>query len=188
MPLHVSSTCASNWLITEINILRSTVSKTSKFIFLRLWWIYLNVQKKSITPVVKKTCELYFGCTVGIRTKSGHHIFAIFMWLTHWHSPINDIRSPYVWREQNNHLANCYFCWTKIVGHNSKFKCTLFYPNILSALRPVEHEDSLLIIKPTQPWTLHEEEPTSTSPEDERGPSCSHVNSNFPERTLPLLL
>ena len=75
----------------------------------------------------------------------------------------------------------------KMVGHNSKYKCAIVYPNKHSGLRPVEHDDSLRILEPPQPWTLHEEEPTNTSPEDERGLSCSHVDSNFPERTVVLL-
>jgi hypothetical protein len=36
--------------------------------------------------------------------------------------------------------------------------------------------------------TQHEEEPTSTSPEDEPRPSCSNVDSDFPELTVPHLI
>jgi hypothetical protein len=48
-----------------------------------------------------------------------------------------------VWREQKDHFTECYFYLTKIVGHNSKSKHTIVYPDIPSALRPVEHDDSL---------------------------------------------
>jgi hypothetical protein len=44
----------------------------------------------------------------------------------------------------------------------------IVYPSIPSALRPVEHDDSLQIPNPPQQRTLHEEEPTSTFPEDEQ--------------------
>jgi hypothetical protein len=74
--------------------------------------------------------------------------------------------APMVRMEQNNHLSNCYFCSTKTDGHKSKSKHTIVYPTVPSALRPVEHDDSLLIPKPPQQQTLHEE-PTSTSPVDE---------------------
>ena len=92
-----------------------------------------------------------------------------------------------MWTEQTDHLTHCYFCLTKIVGHNSKSKHTIVYPNIPSALRPVEHDYSLPIPKPPQQQTLHEEEPTSISPEDKPGPSCSSVDRDFLEWTVPYL-
>jgi hypothetical protein len=63
-----------------------------------------------------------------------------------------------------------------------------FYPNISSALRPVKHDDSLPVPEPPQQWTLHEEELTSTSPEDEPGPSCSSVDPDFLALTVPHLV
>ena len=80
---------------------------------------------KSITPVVKKAYELYFGC------KDGDHIHVA-----------GDVRGIYVtsskaltgqflfavsmvWRKQRNNLIVCYFCLTKIDGHNSKSKHTI---------------------------------------------------------------
>jgi hypothetical protein len=91
---------------------------------------------------------------------------------------------PMVWREQKDHLTDCYFCLTKIYGHNYKSKHTTVYPNIPSALRPVKHDNFLPVPKPPQQWTLHEEELTSTSPEDEPGPSWSSVDPDFPELYL----
>ena len=78
-----------------------------------------------------------------------------------------------------DHLTHSYFCLAKIVSHNLKSKHTIVYPNIPSALRPVEHDYSLSIPKPPQQWTLHVEESTSTSPEDEPGPSRSNVDPDF---------
>jgi hypothetical protein len=74
-----------------------------------------------------------------------------------------------VWREQKDHFTECYFCLTTIDGHNSESKNTIVYLNIPSALRPAEHDDSLPIPNPLQQRNLYEEEPTSTSPEDEHG-------------------
>ena len=95
---------------------------------------------------------------------------------------------PVVWREQTDHLTDCSFCLTIIVGHISKSKHTIVYPNIPSALRPVEHDDSLPIPKPPQQLTLHEKEPTSTYPEDEPGPSCSSVSPDFLEQIARRLI
>ena len=69
-------------------------------------------------------------------------------------------------------------------GENSiLYRRTIIYPNIPSALRPVEH-DCLPIRKPPPQWTLRDDEPSSTSPEDESGSSCSIVEGDFPELTL----
>jgi hypothetical protein len=92
---------------------------------------------------------------------------------------------PVVWREQNDHPAVYYFCSTKIDGHNSKSKHTTVYPNNPSALRPVEHGDSLPNPKPPQQLTLHEEEPISTSPEEVSRQSCFSVDPDFPKLTVP---
>ena len=89
---------------------------------------------------------------------------------------------PVGWREQN--ITNCYFCSTKTDGHNSKSKHTAVYPNIPSAQRTFEHDDSPPIPKPPQQWTLHEE-PTTTSSEDEPGTFCSSVDPDFLELTVP---
>jgi hypothetical protein len=91
-----------------------------------------------------------------------------------------------VWKEQMDHLSDCYLCLTKIDGHNSKSKRTIIYPSIPSALRPVKHDDSLPVSKPPQQWTL-QEELTSTSPEDEPGHSCSSVEPDCQELSVPHL-
>jgi hypothetical protein len=73
----------------------------------------------------------------------------------------------------------------KIDNLNSNSKHTIVYPNIPSALRPVELEVTLKVRKPAQQRTLHEEDPTSTSPEDELGLACYSVDPDFPELTQP---
>jgi hypothetical protein len=93
-------------------------------------------QTKSTTPIVKKVNELYFGCKVGGQDKS---------WAPH---------------------SYCSRCSRYLDGHNSKSEHTIVYPSVPSALRPVEHDDSLPIPKPPQQQT-QQEEPTSTSSVDE---------------------
>jgi hypothetical protein len=95
---------------------------------------------------------------------------------------------PAVWREQKDYLINCYFCLTKIDDHNSKCKHTTDYANIPSVLRPAKNDDFLPIPKPHKKWTLYEEKPTSTSPEDEPGPSYSNMDPDFPELNVPHLV
>jgi hypothetical protein len=135
-------------------------------------------QRKSITPIVNEAYKLYFGCKVGDQDESwallsycSRSSQYLHGWLTGTHQSM-PFTVPVVWRWQKEHLTNCYFCLTKIDGHNSKPK----------------HDDSLPIPKPPQQWTLLEEEPTSTSPEDKPRPSCSSVDPGFPGLTVPNLI
>jgi hypothetical protein len=52
----------------------------------------------------------------------------------------------------------------------------------------VKHDDSLPIPKPPQQRTLHEDEPTSTSSEDEPGPSGYNLDPDFPQLAVPYLI
>jgi hypothetical protein len=63
-----------------------------------------------------------------------------------------------------------------------------FYPNIPSALKPVEHDDSLPFHNPPQQRTLREEKPPSTFPDDKYGPSRPNVDPDFPEQTVSHLI
>jgi hypothetical protein len=69
-----------------------------------------------------------------------------------------------------------------------KLNIPYFTPVFLQPLRHLEHDVSLPMPKRPQQWALHGGGPTSTSPEDERGPSCSNVDRDFPELTVPHLL
>src|SRR6218665_4012448 len=44
---------------------------------------------------------------------------------------------PMVWREQRDHVTDCYFCLTNVSGFSSKNKKAIEYPNLSSAMRPV---------------------------------------------------
>ena len=48
-----------------------------------------------------------------------------------------------VWREQVNHVDDCYFCMTDVVGFSSKSKGNIKYPNLPSAIRPIPHSADL---------------------------------------------
>lgn len=119
-----------------------------------------KTQKVSITPLVKKAYELYFGCKVGDQDK---------MWAPHicckncavslrgWvkgSRPSMPFAVPMVWREQKDHYTDCYFCLTKISGVSFKHRKSIQYPNLPSAMRPVPHDDNLPVPKPPADWTL----------------------------------
>ena len=50
---------------------------------------------------------------------------------------------PMVWREQMNHVDDCYFCLTKASGYIKKTRQKLSYPNLDSAIRPVPHSHDI---------------------------------------------
>ncbi|KAJ8889876.1 hypothetical protein PR048_009381 [Dryococelus australis] len=57
-----------------------------------------------------------------------------------------------VWRKPANHFDECYFFLTKTAGYSKKNKCTMEYPNMPSAIRPVHHGVGLPIPTPPVNW------------------------------------
>ena len=103
-------------------------------------------QTKSITPTVKKAFELYFGCKVSDQDYSWatHSCCSrcsryLRCWLIDSHQSV-PFAVPVVWRKQKDHLTEGYLCLTKLDGHNWKSESAIVYPNIPSAIRPVEHD------------------------------------------------
>ena len=50
---------------------------------------------------------------------------------------------PMGWREQANHVNDCYFCMTNVTGFSSKGKGNIEYPDLPSAIRPIPHSADL---------------------------------------------
>ncbi|XP_076307323.1 uncharacterized protein LOC143223336 isoform X2 [Tachypleus tridentatus] len=63
---------------------------------------------------------------------------------------------PMIWREQKDHVTDCYIYLTNVSGFTAKNKKSIEYPNLPSVMRPVLYDDSLSIPKPPEEWTLDE--------------------------------
>ena len=55
---------------------------------------------------------------------------------------------PMIWREQRDHVSDCYCCMTKITGFSRKSKSKVIYPTCKSALRPVPHCSDIPVSSP----------------------------------------
>jgi hypothetical protein len=64
---------------------------------------------------------------------------------------------PLVWREQKDHLTDCYFCLTKISRIFLKSKHSIQYPSLPSAVRPMLHSQDLPVSKPPEKWTIDDD-------------------------------
>lgn len=114
----------------------------------------IKKHQRNITDFVKKVYLAYFGTRLDDQDKS---------WAPHkvCYVCVEDLRKwskkekktfkfaiPMIWREPTNHSDDCYFCSVDITGHNSKNKKVISYPNLLSAIRPVEHSEVLPVPEP----------------------------------------
>ena len=45
-----------------------------------------------------------------------------------------------IWREQEDHIQDCYFCLVNVRGFSRKHRMKISYPNLDSALKPVPHD------------------------------------------------
>lgn len=111
--------------------------------------------RRKLTPTVESLYYAYFKCKLGDQNKVwAPHIGCskCISTLTKW-SKGNKVAMPFaipmIWREQQNHVNDCYFCIANIEGHNSKTKSKIHYPNLHSALRPVPHSVDLPIPNPS---------------------------------------
>jgi hypothetical protein len=80
---------------------------------------------------------------------------------------------PMIWREQQNHYDDCYFCMTNVRGFNKANRHKIVYPNLSSALRPVPHSHDVPVPVP------HEEHQPEvdieSDSENEEGAACMYV-------------
>ena len=88
--------------------------------------------------------KVYFDCYLGDQDKSwDSHVFC----LTCVKALMFGV--PMIWREQKKHSNDCYFCQHDFTGFNiAKKKKHIVYPNLQSAMRPVEHSENLPVPKP----------------------------------------
>ena len=103
--------------------------------------------RKSITSQLKKAYEFYFDSKVDIGKSWAPSMFCSICanTLSGWlrksitHSPM-PFGMPMIWREPNNHVEDCYFCLTKVLGFNFKTRKAVTYPNINSVSKPFPHD------------------------------------------------
>ena len=138
----------------------------------------VSKQRQGITDFVKKSYLAYFGVKAGNQNKN---------WATHqvcrtcvenlrqWTKQIRKtirFAVPMVWREQANHVDDCYFCMTDVAGFCSKSKRNIKYPNLPSAIRPVPHSADLPPSLFTSLSELVDEPVSSTSEESSSEDDC----------------
>ena len=118
--------------------------------------VTLVLQKRTITPVIKKAYHLYFCYKLGDQEQPwAPHICCISCsaGLSNWfHGKRRAMPFgvPMIWREPTDHVTNCYFCIVPSIDHGVTKKRTqsIQYPNIPSPLRPVPHGEGLPVPDP----------------------------------------
>ena len=93
-----------------------------------------------------------------------------------------------VWREQSDHVTDCYFCMTAIRGFSRNKKSKISYSVCKSAIKPVPHSPDLPV---PQPPTEKEDSLSvnaceSTSTESEEEPI--ELDPSFQHESTPLAL
>lgn len=128
-------------------------------------------ERRNWTSGLKKLYELYFGCKVGDEDKPWAPHFCCKKcntYLSRWSA--GTLKSmpfgiPMIWREQQDHVTDCYFCLTQIKGYNKSNRKLIRYPNLKSAIRPVPHSSEIQVPKYDYSTKLSE---TDSSQADEK--------------------
>jgi len=117
----------------------------------------LAKEKRKLTIRICRMYQNYFGCHVGDLDKPwAPHICCLSCTvnLCAWANGKllkMPFAIPMIWREQTDHINDCYFCATNIRGFSSKNKANIQYPNMKSAMRPVKHSEDFPIHEKQHP-------------------------------------
>ena len=129
-------------------IARQCKTNPNKFCYIRGELTFAK-EKHSITSHIKKMYMSYFDCYFGDQDKSwAPHVCCLtcVKTLPAWYAGKNVYMKfgvPMIWREQKDHSNDCYFCRHDFTGFTTaRKKKHIVYPNLQSALRPIEHSRS----------------------------------------------
>ena len=131
----------------------------------------------------------YFGCKVGDEDKEwAPHICcnccrtSLLFWFDGKRKQM-PFGVPMIWREQRDHVFDCYCCITKITGFSRKSKSKIIYPTCKSALRPGPHCSDISVPSPpsgdVEP-VLSDEPSCSDESED------TEIDPSFKDKSKPL--
>jgi len=109
-----------------------------------------NKHTASISPLLLNTYATYFGINATeemekpwtpkiICATCGRYLMA---WINGTQKSM-PFAVPMIWREQANHVTDCYFCATNLSGYSIKTRHKIKYANVNSASKPVPHSKEI---------------------------------------------
>ena len=111
----------------------------------------LQHNRKTISDFVKRGYLAYFRVMLGDYDKHWAPHIVYKLCAEHLRQWTNKNRKslgfaiPMVWPEPKDHANKCYFCAVKTKGINKKNKNSLTYPNLDSAIGPIQHNKELSV-------------------------------------------
>ena len=136
----------------------------------------------------------YFGCQIGDQDKKWAPYIccnccrtSLLFWLDGKQKQMPFAVSM-VWREQSDHVTDCYFCMTAIRGFSRKNKSKISYPVCKSAIKPVSHSSDLPVLQPPtekeDSLSVNASESTNTESEEEP----IELDPSFQHESAPLFI
>lgn len=131
--------CIASFQFLSSNMSRKCLNSSDSFCYICGEYT-LKSSRATMTPLVKKAYKLYFGCKIGDQDKTwAPHICCVHCavnlraWLN-GNRPSMPFAVPMIWREQKDHVTDCYFCLTRVSGYSKKNKKAITYPNLPLAI------------------------------------------------------
>jgi hypothetical protein len=138
-------------------------------------------QQRNLTASVKTAYYHYFGCKVGNQDKTWAPHICCKTCSNRLRDWMNGKRKrmpfsvPMIWREQQNHFNDCYFCQTKIAGFTVNTRHMIDYPVVPSASKPIPHSEELPVPKPPEDKTLLDQSDDNSISSDE----CHQMDEEY---------
>lgn len=100
------------------------------------------------TPSLNNFYNLYFGSnipnTINKPWAPSYFCLRCVRYLRGWSKgthPAMPFSKPVIWREQKDHVTDCYFCLTKLKGYSYKTRDKIVYPDVESVTKPLPHSE-----------------------------------------------
>ena len=129
----------------------------------------LRKYRRNLTSKVQSLYYAYFGCAIGNQDKHSAPHFCYVNCssrLHRWFAGKNvslGFAVTMIWREQKDHVRDCYFCLTNVQGHIHKTRKNIQYPDLPFAIRLVQHSVDLSIPMPPSSLPILDEESSACS-------------------------
>lgn len=100
----------------------------------------LKAQRHQMTALIKKDYNLYFLCKIGDQDKTWTPYICCATSAVSLRARLRGTQksipfaAPMTWREQKDHVTDCYFCLTGVSGLSTKNNKSTEFPNLPSAI------------------------------------------------------
>jgi len=124
----------------------SKMCKQPSYVLLCIWRVHSESSSTVLLAELKRRTNYILAASSGTKTTLGSLISVGVHVQISWRKWFQGSRQslpfavPMDWREQNDHIRECYFCLTNVKCFSTKSKYVVQYLNLPSTIKPIPHD------------------------------------------------